>query len=112
MSLIICSTFVAAESAQALACGNGAGLKTFGDCVKSRMPLKVYCVCDTLCGLANGDITIIGTRKPSRVYQTCGGGRLSYHPPQSSHRTTIAVSFQYWLVPIALTTLVSQGFRR
>src|SRR6516162_3923031 len=69
---------------------------------------NVYSVCATLCGFAYGDITIIGTRKPSRVYQTCGGGTLSYQPPQSSQRTIMAVSFQYWLVPIALTTLVIQ----
>jgi hypothetical protein len=56
-------------------------------------------VCETVCGLVNGDITIIGMRKPNLAWAICGSGTLSYLPPQSSHSRTIAVFFQYWLVP-------------
>ena len=55
-------------------------------------------------GFAYGEMMMHGTRMPRPTKSSCGGGTLSYHPPQSSHSTTIAVVFQYWLSPIALTT--------
>jgi hypothetical protein len=39
---------------------------------------------------------------------TCGGGTWSYHPPQSSQVTMMAVFAQYELVPIALTIEATQ----
>ncbi len=45
-----------------------------------------------------------GTRKPSSYALNCCGLTWSYQPPQSSHVTKIAVSFQYGLAPIAFTT--------
>ena len=45
-----------------------------------------------------------GTRKPSSYESYAGGTTWSYQPPQSSHVTKIAVSLQYGLSPIALTT--------
>src|SRR5665811_1180404 len=49
-----------------------------------------------------------GTRSANPMKSSCGGGTSSYQPPQSSHKTTIAVEFQYWLSPIVLTTAATQ----
>src|SRR5579863_8864328 len=49
-------------------------------------------------------MTTSGTRNPSSYELYCGGATWSYQPPQSSHVKKIAVSFQYRLSPIALTT--------
>src|ERR1700729_353511 len=52
-------------------------------------------------------MTMHGTRSPRPRKSSCGGGTLSYQPPQSSQSTTIAVDCQYGLSPTALTTLLT-----
>src|SRR5665213_3784271 len=49
-----------------------------------------------------------GTRIARPSQSSCGGAASSYHPPQSSHSTTMAVDFQYLLLPMALTTAATQ----
>src|ERR1700716_3837552 len=61
-----------------------------------------YCTCETYPCLAYGEITSSGTRNPGPLRSIFGGTTWSYQPPQSSQVTKIAVSFHYWLLPVAL----------
>ena len=59
-------------------------------------------------GLAYGEITSSGTRGPSWLPATVGGGTWSYQPPKSSQVTKIAVDDQAGLFMMAFTMEATQ----
>src|SRR5579864_6586344 len=62
--------------------------------INFRMETWSICTCEMYAFLANGEITIMGTRTPRPWLSTVGGGTWSYQPPPSSQITTMALSAQ------------------